>query len=147
MTHNRQFNYIIFHRGCLDGFSGFFVCYTSGRLTDNVQIYSDVPSSKRVPPNIDGKDVIIVDVAYKKEILERGGNVSNIVEEEKKQHVVRDVGYFKSLSIDAQNVLLQQYDTTKSETLQISTKSWAKGIYNVILNNNGNISNKKIMIY
>lgn len=64
------YNYIIFHRGCIDGFSGFFVAKYSGKLTNDVIIYPDVPFSKRVPPNIDGKDVLIIDVAYGKEILE-----------------------------------------------------------------------------
>lgn len=71
MTDNkRDFNYIIFHSGCLDGFSGFFVAHISGRLTKDVIIYEDVPSTNRVPPDIDEKDIIIIDVAYKKEILE-----------------------------------------------------------------------------
>jgi nanoRNase/pAp phosphatase (c-di-AMP/oligoRNAs hydrolase) len=68
--HNKTFNYAIYHRGCLDGFSGFFVAHNSGRLTSDVIIYPDVPSARMVPPDIDGKDVIIIDVAYKKEILE-----------------------------------------------------------------------------
>jgi oligoribonuclease NrnB/cAMP/cGMP phosphodiesterase (DHH superfamily) len=67
---NKKFNYIIFHGGCLDGFSGFFVAHMSGRLTNDVTIYQDQPSSTNVPPNIDGKDIIIIDVAYKREILE-----------------------------------------------------------------------------
>lgn len=67
---DKKFNYIIYHRSCLDGFSGFFVAYTSGRLTKDVIIYPDVPSAKMVPPDIDGKDVIIIDVAYRKEVLE-----------------------------------------------------------------------------
>lgn len=71
MTTNATFNYIIFHSGCLDGFSGFFVASNSGRLSKNVFIYEDVPSTKKIPPKIDGKDIIIIDVAYKKEVLEQ----------------------------------------------------------------------------
>ena len=67
---NKIFNYAIYHRGCLDGFSGFFVAHMSGRLAKDVVIYPDVPSAKMVPPDIEGKDVIIIDVAYKREILE-----------------------------------------------------------------------------
>ncbi len=70
MSHKNTFNYIIYHRGCLDGFSGFFVANLSGRLDKNVEIYPDVPSTNNVPPNIDNKEVIIIDVAYKKEVLE-----------------------------------------------------------------------------
>lgn len=70
MSNKTKFNYIIFHRGCLDGFSGFFVSHISGRLTKDADIYPDMPSTNRIPPNINGKDLLIVDVAYKKEILE-----------------------------------------------------------------------------
>lgn len=70
MTDNRNFNYIIFHSGCLDGFAGFFVAHLSERLTKDIFIYEDVPSTNRIPPDIDGKDIIIIDVAYKKEILQ-----------------------------------------------------------------------------
>jgi oligoribonuclease NrnB/cAMP/cGMP phosphodiesterase (DHH superfamily) len=65
------FNYVIFHRGCLDGFGGFFVAHMSGRLVKDVQIYPDVPSTNNVPPDIDGKDMLIIDVAYKKQVLEQ----------------------------------------------------------------------------
>jgi nanoRNase/pAp phosphatase (c-di-AMP/oligoRNAs hydrolase) len=70
MSNEMSFNYIIYHRGCLDGFSGFFVAHISGRLTKDVIIYGDVPSTTMIPPNIDGKNLIIIDVAYKKEVLE-----------------------------------------------------------------------------
>jgi uncharacterized protein len=70
MTDRSNFNYIIYHRGCLDGFAGFLVAYTSGRLNKDAEIYSDVPSTTNVPPNIDGKDIIIIDVAYKKDVME-----------------------------------------------------------------------------
>lgn len=70
MEKERKFNYIIFHGGCLDGFSGFFIAQYSGKLTEDVIIYEDAPSTNRIPPNIDGKDIIIIDVAYKREILE-----------------------------------------------------------------------------
>ncbi len=70
MANKQNFNYIIYHKGCLDGFSGFFVAHISGRLTKDVYIYEDVPSTNRIPPDIDGKDMLIIDVAYKKEVLE-----------------------------------------------------------------------------
>jgi hypothetical protein len=71
MSDKRYFNYIIFHSGCLDGFSGFFVAYMSKRLTKDVIIHEDMPSTNRIPPDIDGKDVVIIDVAYKKDVLEQ----------------------------------------------------------------------------
>lgn len=70
MTEKQTFNYVIFHGGCMDGFSGFFVAHISGRLTKDVYIHEDQPSTTRIPPDIDGKDVIIIDVAYRKEVLE-----------------------------------------------------------------------------
>jgi len=70
MGSKQNYNYIIYHKACLDGFSGFFVAYTSGRLTKDVYIHEDVPSTTKIPPGIDGKDVLIIDVAYRKEVLE-----------------------------------------------------------------------------
>jgi oligoribonuclease NrnB/cAMP/cGMP phosphodiesterase (DHH superfamily) len=70
MANKQNFNYIIYHKGCLDGFSGFFVAHISGRLTKDVFIYEDIPSTNRIPPDIDGKDMLIIDVAYKKDVLE-----------------------------------------------------------------------------
>jgi len=70
MANKQQFNYIIYHKACIDGFAGFFVAHMSGRLTKDVFIYDDIPSTTKIPPEIDGKNIIIIDVAYKKEILE-----------------------------------------------------------------------------
>lgn len=64
-----MFNYIIFHRGCLDGYSGFFIAHMSGKLTKDVIIYPDVPSTKKIPPGIENKRIIIIDVAYKNDVL------------------------------------------------------------------------------
>jgi nanoRNase/pAp phosphatase (c-di-AMP/oligoRNAs hydrolase) len=65
------FDYVIFHKNCLDGFSGFFVLTSTDTISDSAIIYPDVPSAKEAPPNISGKNVIIIDVAYKKEVLEQ----------------------------------------------------------------------------
>lgn len=75
----KSFNMIIYHRGCLDGFTGFFVAYNSGRLTQDVLVYSDVPSARSAPPDIKNKDVIIIDVAYKKMVLEEIIKLANSV--------------------------------------------------------------------
>ena len=45
---------------------------------------------------------------YKNEIMGQT-NVQTIVNEEEKQHVLRDVGYFKNLPLETQNALLEQY--------------------------------------
>lgn len=70
MNPKQKFNYIIYHNGCIDGFTGYVVAHLSNRLTDDVIIYEDVPSANKIPSNIDGKDIVIIDVAYKKEVLE-----------------------------------------------------------------------------
>lgn len=67
---NQNYDYIIYHRGCYDGFSGFFILHQTKTIDKNAIIYPDVPSAKDLPPNLENKNVIIIDVAYKKEILE-----------------------------------------------------------------------------
>lgn len=64
------YNYIIYHKNCLDGFAGFFLLTKTGLLANNPYIYPDQPSSKETPPNLQNKNVIIIDVAYNKDILE-----------------------------------------------------------------------------
>lgn len=71
MSAQNTFNYVIFHRGCLDGFSSYFVAKNSGRVSDNAIIYEDVPSTTRIPRGIEGKDMLIMDVAYRKDVLEQ----------------------------------------------------------------------------
>lgn len=68
-NNNNTYDYIIFHRGCLDGFSAFFVLTLTNKIQKNAIIYPDVPSANEPPPNIDGKNIIIIDVAYKKDVL------------------------------------------------------------------------------
>lgn len=65
-----KFNYVIYHKNCIDGFTGFFLLTKTNLLTDNCFIYPDIPAAKETPYNIKDKDVVIVDVAYKKEVLE-----------------------------------------------------------------------------
>ena len=57
---NKIYNYVIFHKNCMDGFSGFFILYTSHTIDGTAHIYPDVPSARSVPPKIDGKDIIIL---------------------------------------------------------------------------------------
>jgi oligoribonuclease NrnB/cAMP/cGMP phosphodiesterase (DHH superfamily) len=65
------YDYVIYHRNCFDGFTGFFILTTSKRIHDNAMIFPDIPSAKEIPPNIEGKNIIIIDVAYKSEILKQ----------------------------------------------------------------------------
>ncbi len=65
-----KFNYIIYHKNCLDGFTGFLIFTLTNMYSKNSIIYPDMPSSKLIPPNIKGKDIVIIDVAYSKDVLE-----------------------------------------------------------------------------
>lgn len=69
LDYKNKFNYVIYHRKCLDGFTGLFLLYKTKLIDRNATIYADVPSSNVVPPNIKNKNVIIIDVAYKYEIV------------------------------------------------------------------------------
>lgn len=64
-----KFNYIIYHNNCIDGFTGLFLFLKTKLWTSDTIIYPDYPSAKNTPPNIDRKNVIIIDVAYKPEII------------------------------------------------------------------------------
>jgi len=65
----KVFDYIIFHKGCIDGFSSFLVLNKTSFIHDHAIIYQDKPSASNPPQNIDGKNIIIMDVAYKYEVL------------------------------------------------------------------------------
>lgn len=107
MSQKTKFNYIIFHRGCLDGFAGYFVSHISGRLTKDVEIYPDKPYSTKIPPNISNKDILIIDVAYKKEILE-------LIFKEAKSVVFID--HHVSIKEDVE-VLYKKYNNTGNITI------------------------------
>lgn len=64
-----KYNYVIYHKGCIDGFTGFFILHTTKNISSKAKIYPDVPSAKTPPNNIEDKDVIIIDVAYKYDVL------------------------------------------------------------------------------
>ena len=63
------YNYIIYHKKCPDGFTGFYILHMTKSIDKNAIIQPDVPSARFPPQNLDDKDVIIIDVAYKHEIL------------------------------------------------------------------------------
>ena len=65
-----SFDYVIYHKNCLDGFSAFVVLTGTGTISNNATIYPDMPSANEAPPNIDGKRIIIIDVAYKRDVIE-----------------------------------------------------------------------------
>lgn len=66
-----KYDYVIYHRGCLDGYTSFVILSTTKTISPDAIIYTDDPYASNIPPNIDGKNVIIMDVAYKKEVLQK----------------------------------------------------------------------------
>ena len=66
---NIKYDYVIFHRKCLDGFTGFIILHNTKKILKNALIYPDVPSAVVSPPNIYNKNIIIIDVAYKYNVL------------------------------------------------------------------------------
>lgn len=65
-----NYNYVIYHKNCPDGFGGYFLLTKTGLVAQSAIIYPDQPSASEVPPNVTDKNVIIIDVAYKMHILE-----------------------------------------------------------------------------
>lgn len=65
----RIYDYVIYHKRCYDGFTGFLILHNSNTIKKTARIYPDVPNAIHLPPNIQGKNVIIIDVAYKYEVL------------------------------------------------------------------------------
>ena len=68
-TRRNVYDYVIYHRGCPDGFTGFVFAKTSGALRENFTVYPDVPYAKNAPKKVGGKSVLIIDVAYNDNIL------------------------------------------------------------------------------
>lgn len=63
------FDYIIYHKNCLDGFASFFLLHEAKKIESSAEIYPDVPSASRVPSRIENKNILIVDVAYSYDIM------------------------------------------------------------------------------
>ncbi len=64
-----KYNFVIYHRGCYDGFSSFIILDKSGLINEDAIIFPDVPSAKFPPKGIEDKNVIIMDTAYKYDVL------------------------------------------------------------------------------
>lgn len=65
-----KFNYVIFHRGCPDGFTSLVLLMNENMMTKNAIILADVPYADKMPSNIENKNVVIIDVAYNKKVVE-----------------------------------------------------------------------------
>src|SRR5690606_29985350 len=64
-----MYNYIIYHNNCFDGFTGFYLFMKSDQWARKPTVFPDVPQAKYPPPDIDGKNIIIIDVAYHPNII------------------------------------------------------------------------------
>ena len=106
-----KYNYIIYHKKCLDGFTGFYLFMKSNKWEKNPIVYSDIPSAKNVPPNIDNKNVIIIDVAYNPDILQKIINKANKVLYI--DHHETHIDKIKKMKSKKQNFLIV-YDKNKS---------------------------------
>jgi len=108
----KYYNYIIFHKKCLDGFTGFLILHKTKLIDKNAKIYPDVPSASYSPENINGKDVIIIDVAYKynvlKDIISKARSVLFI------DHHVTIHDDVKKLQKEYHNKFTYIYDINKS---------------------------------
>ena len=67
---NIKFDYVIYHRGCFDGFTSFMSLLLAKKITKNAIVFPDVPFAKYAPREIEGKNVISMDVAYNPKIVE-----------------------------------------------------------------------------
>jgi oligoribonuclease NrnB/cAMP/cGMP phosphodiesterase (DHH superfamily) len=104
----KNYNFIIFHRGCIDGFSSFVILNKTKYIDDDATIWQDVPSTNTVPQNIDGKNIIIMDVAYKHEVLQEIVSHANSV---------LFIDHHKTIHDDSQNIKADNleiiYDTNE----------------------------------
>jgi oligoribonuclease NrnB/cAMP/cGMP phosphodiesterase (DHH superfamily) len=64
-----KYDYVIYHKKCPDGFTGFMLLKNENLIKDDAKIMPDVPSAYKSPQNIQG-NVIIIDVAYKYNVLQ-----------------------------------------------------------------------------
>jgi oligoribonuclease NrnB/cAMP/cGMP phosphodiesterase (DHH superfamily) len=77
MEENIKYNYIIYHNRCFDGFTGFFLFMKTMKWTPKPTVFPDVPSATCVPPDIEGKNIVIIDVAYKPSIIKEIAKKAN----------------------------------------------------------------------
>lgn len=105
------YDYIIYHKDCTDGFTGLLVFLkTKYWKKGKTKIYPDVPFATEPPPLIENKNVIIIDVAYNKTMIQK------IAE---KVNRLLFIDHHKSIQEDVENLELDNrhkiiFDTTYS---------------------------------
>lgn len=65
-----EFDYVIYHNNCIDGFTSLFCLYYANKLK-NAKLYGAHPASSFIPQGIKNKNIVIVDVGYSKQIMEK----------------------------------------------------------------------------
>jgi oligoribonuclease NrnB/cAMP/cGMP phosphodiesterase (DHH superfamily) len=107
----KKYNYVIYHKRCFDGFTGFLILHESKQIDRHALIYPDVPSATSIPQNLEGKNVIIIDCAYKynilREIVRRAQHVTFI------DHHITIYEDIQKLSKEVNNLTVY-YDKKKS---------------------------------
>jgi len=76
---NFKYDYIVFHKNCFDGYTSFIILQKTKHIDINAVILPDVPSAKTIPSGLENKNVVIMDVAYKPEIIKQICDVANYV--------------------------------------------------------------------
>jgi len=77
---NHKYDYIIYHKNCLDGFFSVVILKYLNIISSNCFIFADVPSNiNKIPINIENKKVIIVDVAYHVDMIKKICNIAKEV--------------------------------------------------------------------
>ena len=67
MSEVKQLTLCIYHANCADGFGSAWAVRKA--LGDNVEFYKGV--HQQLPPDVSGRDVLLVDFSYKKNVLEK----------------------------------------------------------------------------
>lgn len=66
---SRIYDYVVYHKNCVDGFCGLFILTLTNNIDPDAVIFADVPSADSAPRDIENKNIIIIDVAYNKKVM------------------------------------------------------------------------------
>jgi uncharacterized protein len=106
-----KYNYAIYHKNCLDGFSSLILLLKSKQLSDDAIIYPDIPSSNLIPKNINNKNIIIMDVAYKYDVLKNIiDNAKSVIFIDHHITINNDVKKLKLLYNDKLTIIYDEYE-------------------------------------
>lgn len=141
-------NYIIYHKNCPDGFTG-LVLFLCTRLWEegNTIIYPDVPFSKNIPPDIENKNIIIIDVAYNSKLLNEIVTLANNV-----LFIDHHVSIKNDIDKINNNKLKVYYDVNESGASLVwkyfySNEKIPKFIKYISSNDIGKWENKKVLYF